>query len=955
MKANPNRALAIPRPAMLAAAAALAMSLIGTPAAAQTRYYDYSGEVGTFPFDFFPIDPFVSFYDMTGNGMTVGNSGFGSFSMYAGAWLKVDTLNVGTGGAANGNVSVSGASARLELGGAQNYRLGIGNWGTGSLTVSAGALVDATLPPDGCAGATYWCASIVGAGAGSTGTLTVTGSGSEVRTLRSFTVGNAWVNVDNGFGTPGGTATAIVNVLDGGTLRTEQAVIATVPGGPGALGTERAVANVTIDGAGSQWIVTRNSVDNGAAFLSAGTQANGQATINITNGGKLIVDGTGSIGPTDGIGLGFDGRADLTISGIGSAVEVRATNPYINVGRSGATGQGSFSVLAGASASAMFMNVGRNGARGDLLIDGAGSMVTLSGVGTPGVAGTASAAIGRDGGIGFATVSNGGRLFITDGGADSRPNVSSPAIFIGTGTVGATGSLLITGAGSTVEIVSNTLGPGPGVPDNYNPGVFIGRDAGTNGALTVAGGGKLLLTGNAVSTVSDSRSTFLNIGGYSDAVAGGYGVASVTGLGSEIRVSGSDPYIGIGRVGSTGQLDIADKGLVASTILHVGRAGVGTLTMDDATLELSGQHTGNHVGGAALVIGVLGGTGIASLTNGSRVTITNLGSSGAAVALGGVSAFPLGTGSLSMTGGSRIEVFAASGLAVLQVARDGTGIVAMDQGSSIDIGDGSAYLGRTATGVGTVTLRGASSLNAGYVGIGATPGVDTGIGTLIVSDGSTVNASTVEIGARGLLGGNGGTVNGDLIVRGTVSPGESPGRIRINGGVYTGTGSRLLLDVLANGEDSFSAVVRGIINPRGELTPGYDIDQLVIGAGSNFDFSGLTIVMNFLGKTNPIDFENSGGLDLDNFMRSANGDTEGGLSTVFANGVHWTDVLADADIVAWSSVGAYWGTELHFTGSSEGLTAVVSNVPEPATWALLLIGVSMLGLLSRRPRRARRQ
>lgn len=945
MKTNPNRAALVLRPLALAAAAAATLSLTALPAAAQTQYYDYSGSVYTYPFDFFPIDHFVSFYDMTGNQLGVGGSAPGSFSMFAGAWLKADNLSVGNGVTGNGQVDVSGASARLELGGTGN-RLEIGNWGEGSLTVSAGGLVDASMPSDACAGTTWWCDSVIGNAAGSTGTLTVTGSGSEVRTLRYFTVGAG--NVVTGFGTPGGTTHATVNVLDGGTLRTEHATVAANLGGPAALGTEHTVANVTIDGAGSQWIVTRDSVDNDVAFFGAGTQANALATINISNGGKLIIDGSGSIGPYDGINLGGNGgRADLTVSGVGSAVEVSAANPFINVGRSGATGQGSFSVLAGASASAMFLSVGRDGARGDLLIDGAGSKLTLSGVGTPGVAGAARASIGLDGGTGFALVRNGGHWFITDGGADSRPNVSSLGISVGL-RAGATGSLLITGAGSTVEIVSTTLGLPPGTPDNYNPTMTVGNEAGSIGYLTVENGGKLLLTGNAVSTVTDSRTTFLGIGGNSDVNPGGIGYASVSGLGSEIRLSGVDTFISVGRAGSTGTLTISDKGLVAAIGMNVGRVGTGFLTMNDGRIEFAGQQTGNNLSGAFLSIGQRGGTGIASLTNGSRVTLTNLGTSGASLNLGGTGPNPLGTGMLTMTGASRVEVVAASGLAVLSVGRDGTGVLAMDEGSSIDIGDGSAYLGRMATGVGTVTLRGASTLNAGYVGIGATPGVDTGIGTLLVSDGSTINAATVEIGARGLLGGNGGTVNGDLIVRGTVSPGESPGRIRINGGVYTGPGARLLLDVSAIGEGSFSAVARGFVNARGELTPGYDIDQLVIGAGSSFDFTGLTIVMNFLGTTNPIDFEDSGGLDLDNFMRSANGDTETGLSTVFPEGVHWTDVLADADIVAWSSVEAYWGTELHFTGSSEGLTAVVTNVPEPATWALLLIGVLMLGVLSRR-------
>ena len=377
---------------------------------------------------------------------------------------------------------------------------------------------------------------------------------------------------------------------------------------------------------------------------------------------------------------------------------------------------------------------------------------------------------------------------------------------------------------------------------------------------------------------------------------------------------------------------------------------IGFLTMDNGTLEMSGQQTGNILAGASLSIGNRGGTGVASLANGSRVTITNLGTSGASLNLGGTGPNPLGNGTLSMTGASRIDVVAASGLATMSVGRDGTGVAVLDQRSSIDVGNGSVYLGRTATGVGVVALKGASTLSAGYVGIGATPGVDTGTGVLLVSDGSTVNANTVEIGARGVLGGNGGTVNSDVIIGGTLAPGESPGKIRINGAITARRGGTLLLDIAAV-EGGFAAVARGFINPLGEVTPGYDIDQLVIGSGSNFDFAGLTVVMNFLGTTSPIAFSESGGLDLDNFMRSASGSTESGLSTVFDPGEHWTDVLAASRVVGRSHVEAYDGAVLTFTGSSAGITAVVMNMPEPSTYVLSVLGLVLLAAVARRRRR----
>ncbi len=910
------------------AVASIALLGAGLPAQAETQYYDYSGSVGTYPFDFFPIDPFTSFYDFSGDTLFVGSSAPGSFSVFAGAWMKIDGLSLGDGGIGNGTANVSGG--RIDLGGDTN-RLQVGNWGTGSMTVSAGGLVDATVNAGACV---LHCYNFVGNGAGTTGTLTVTGSGSEVRTLRSFTVAQA--AVFPGFGTLGGTTNGFVNVLDGGTLRTEGAWISTGPQGPNALGTERTFATIVIDGPGSQWIVTRDSIDNTTANINVSTHANAQASINITGGGKLIVDGAGSVGPFDGISLASNGgHADLTVSGVGSAVNVIGANPYINVGNSGATGQGSFSVLDGATTSAMFLNVGRNSAQGALSIDGAGSLMTLSGVGTPGVAGTAGASVGRDGGNGNVTVSNGGRLFITDGGADSRPNVSSPALFIGRG-VGSTGALTIDGPGSTVEIVSTSLGLGPGVPDNYNPFVAIGSDnpGTTSGEMTVSNGGKLLLTGNAVSTVADSRTTSLNIGGRSGTP--GRGVATVTGAGSEIVLSGYDTLINVGReVGSSGTLNVLDHGRVASTSLAIGASVLGTVIVDNASIALNGYRTDlTPVTGAGTTVGRgVSGHGVLTLTNGARLTIENNTLSGG-MSIGGDSYLSGGSGTVTLSGGSSIESFGTVGGSI-SVGRSGNGELNLDGGSSVSVGTSrSVFVGTQAGAVGTVSVRGSSSLVAGYVGVGSTPGVDTGHGTLIVSSGSSVTATTVEVGVNGLLGGAEGTINGNVIVRGTLSPGESPGRIIINGGIRLDGDGIIMLDVASDGHGGF-------------LT-----DEVILTPGSSFEFGASSkVVFNFLGDTDPNAFGASGKFGMDTFMRSGDATTDSGLSTVFAPGTDWGSYYTSGQFSAQSN--AYDVTNLTF--NSDGSFGVVAvPVPEPAEWALMLAGFALLSVLSSACARARR-
>ena len=103
-------------------------------------------------------------------------------------------------------------------------------------------------------------------------------------------------------------------------------------------------------------------------------------------------------------------------------------------------------------------------------------------------------------------------MFISDGGGDSRAGTGSPGMTIGRET-GSFGRLTITGSGSTVNMVSTSLAPGAGVADNFNPGLALGRFGGSSGELVIDNGGKLLMQGNAISTVTNSRGTSLHIGG----------------------------------------------------------------------------------------------------------------------------------------------------------------------------------------------------------------------------------------------------------------------------------------------------------------------------------------------------------------------------------------------------------------------------------------------------------
>ncbi len=859
--------------------------------------------------------------DIGSSTLSIGNGAPGSFSVTAGSQFSAASIRFadGANGAATGVFDGALTKVSLTSDGNSN-RLELGTWGVGDLTVSGGATLDGRANANACLLGVRWCHNFVGNAAGANASLTITGAGSNASFLRAFVVGGLAVfrpPIENfTFGTPGGTTRGAVRVLAGGSLLTEGAQLGVAPGGSSPLGNERSFADVSIDGVGSVWHVAGGLLEGSAAFISTANHRNAWATLAITNGGRLSFDGPA--GQYAGINLTQNGgRSDMLVAGPGSRVEFLSDAGFIQVGSH--LGTASLALRDGAQVSGLYyVSVGRDGAFGEMSLDGANTQLLVNG--------TASAAangawtnpivdIGRNG-TGVAQVLNGARIDLRATAAFGN----GPQLSLGR-EAASSGRLSISGAGSVVSLSAASVLAGGGAGEALNPLVRVGREG--SGELIIEAGGKLLLDGQAVSTASASRSTSVLIGGSSQSTPGGRGIASVSGLGSEIALSGSDTYIGVGHgPQSNGQLTIQGGGAVSTTIMNVGRSGgIGVLRMDGGVLTLSGQQTGNNLAGASLSIGNGGGIGVVSVGNGSLVTISNMGSAGASLNLGGSGTYPFGDGSLTVSGASQIHINAAPGKAVMSVGRDGTGFARVRGGSSINLGDGSLYLGRLSGSDGTLIVSEGSTITAGWVGVGRNKSaggtVDGGSATLVINN-STLNAAEIVIGTAGFLGGN-GTINGHVTNYGIFSPGNSPGTMVINGAYTAAAGSRLVMEVEADGAG------------------GYKTDQVIFGAGSLLDLSALKVEFRFLGATDPTAFKASGGFDVDTFFRlrsssGADGDLDHGL-------------FSSASFTAQSD--RYVFSNFSFTADG-GAAFQAQPVPEPQHWAMLLAGLLVLVGLRRR-------
>ena len=503
-----------------------------------------------------------------------------------------------------------------------------------------------------------------------------------------------------------------------------------------------------------------------------------------------------------------------------------------------------------------------------------------------------------------------GSLTLTRGSAlDLGANSQTAGMYIGYGaasSVDTQGSLLIDG-GSALRFSSRSSDylNSDGYY-NYNPYVMVGRNG--NGTLSIRGGSSLVIQGLIPVRPDDYNGTTLVIGsGSSQHAAGSYGMVQVSGAGSLLEVSGYDAAIYAGASGgSIGQIAVLDNASLRTTLLQVGN---GSLNVDRASVSLNGQLTAPSTGAGLLLGYGSNAFATANLTRGSIVNIANSGSAGAGLTIATLG----GTGVLNASGGSQININAAPGLAYVKVGEDhGSNGAIILNNAGLNLGDGKLLLASGAGGNGSLTMSNQSALKAGYVGVGSSEQGDGGSARLIVN-GSTLTANLLEIGGQGYVGGN-GVLQAAIINRGTISPGNSPGTLTINGSFLNASGGKLLLEIAGDGSG------------------GYITDHLLFTAGGSINMTGMEVTFHFLGATDPTAFLASGEFNIDQFIAQQSG---GALDHMLFGGISYA---ARAD--------GYVLSNFRFSADG-GASFTAAPVPEPSSWMLLMTGLGALAVAAR--------
>ena len=648
------------------------------------------------------------------------------------------------------NTTITGTGSALSINIGSYDTQGYTNWTFSGATIT---VVGQTNPPYLPSGAGFYDNTVLNGGSlNIAGTTMIGAPGSDVTVTaeNGATVSTIEDAIGNGNGWGGSL------VLTGPTTTwIEQAV--TINGNIGGVLSIGSVPAFFGDAgsAGSLLVTNGASLTTGsAAMLGVSTGIVGSATISA--GGHWTV-GSG------GLQVGGAGAGTLAVSS-GTIADSGAIGIGGNAG-----GSGTVSVTGGSQLSVNNLSVGILGS-GTLMVNG-GTITNSDGL-----------AIGAaTGGFGTLNLTN-GTLANT-----SYANIASGTDSTGLATVGGGGLLTSSGlnvgsAGLGVLAINGGTVTSAGTLSAgtlTGSGVAIGFGSGSDGSISVTGGGQLNANGLSVGNFG-AGTLAVNAGVVTDsdgltigANSGGFGVMSVAGAtvinppspptfaSGVVSVTGNTI---IGNVGADGTLTVGNGGTILAngTFDAIGNntGGNGTLIVNSGgTFEAGATNVavGNFAGSSGDLIVNAGGTFVSTLAPQTNSQVLTIGNGGGTV----ISSQPPSAGSVLVTGagallnsnGNPITVGGGTGIGDLTVAQGGS-VVVGSPNSSVSYGLGIANTG----GVGSVTVTGSGSTltSNGYLldGRGGTGTVLVeNDGSLLVDD-SALNGSGIGIGAGRSAGPN---------------------------------------------------------------------------------------------------------------------------------------------------------------------------------------------------------
>jgi len=444
-------------------------------------------------------------------------------------------------------------------------------------------------------------------------------------------------------------------------------------------------------------------------------------------------------------------------------------------------------------------------------------------------------------------------------GADGLLRVAGGAVlrtdrvFLGSFVAAAAGRLELAGTGSLAELSQLTVG---------------GSARGANGSAVVEGGAVLRTQGLSVA----SR-------------AGTSGTLTVDGTGSLLALRGGAVHFG---TGGNGQVSIRGGAALVGETATVITLGDGQLT-HSALMQVQGAGSRmSNVGLQVLPSGTL------ELRDGARWDTQD----------DGVNALAVQAGTVRFSGASA-TLATVTVTALTSVTRDidNKPVIDLLKSGQWDIGNGS-----------TVAVSSLISIDTGSQMLVHDTGTTLSFtdmvlnGRLSVHNGAEIQGGLIGLGPTGQIGGDRGRIHADVMATdGRITPGNSPGRLEIDGDVVIGGQAVLELEIAGR-----EAGIR------------HDVLQV----SGNLQFNGGRVVLQFLDGFSP------GAGDVFQLLQV------GGTLTLDPAAVEVRGLQA-----GWRfDLASDGGHGLQLVSLSQG----VSAVPEPATWALWLGGAAALAWRMRR-------